>query len=50
MSLREMFRGTGVAIVTPFTQDVSIDWPGFEKVINHIIDVYSTWYLAHFIG
>lgn len=33
-----MFRGTGVAIVTPFTQDGSIDWPSFEKVINHIID------------
>ena len=33
-----MFRGTGVAIVTPFTQDGSIDWSSFEKVINHIID------------
>jgi 4-hydroxy-tetrahydrodipicolinate synthase len=38
MSLREMFRGTGVAIVTPFNLDVSIDWTSFEKVINHIID------------
>lgn len=38
MSLREMFRGTGVAIVTPFTQDGKIDWPSFEKIINHIID------------
>ena len=38
MSLREMFRGTGVAIVTPFNQDGSIDWASFEKVINHIID------------
>ena len=38
MSLREMFRGTGVAIVTPFNQDGSIDWISFEKVINHIID------------
>ena len=38
MSLREMFRGTGVAIVTPFNQDGSIDWVSFEKVINHIID------------
>ena len=38
MSLREMFRGTGVAIVTPFNEDGSIDWPSFEKVINHIID------------
>jgi len=38
MSFREMFLGTGVAIVTPFTQDGSIDWSSFEKVINHIID------------
>ena len=38
MSLREMFRGTGVAIVTPFAQDGKIDWPSFEKVINHIIE------------
>lgn len=38
MSLREKFRGTGVAIVTPFHQDGSIDWASFEKVINHIIN------------
>jgi 4-hydroxy-tetrahydrodipicolinate synthase len=38
MSLREMFRGTGVAIVTPFTADGNIDWPSFEKIINHIIN------------
>ncbi|HVT85657.1 MAG TPA: 4-hydroxy-tetrahydrodipicolinate synthase [Chitinophagaceae bacterium] len=38
MSLREKFRGTGVAIVTPFQQDDSIDWASFEKVINHIIN------------
>jgi len=38
MSLREKFRGTGVAIVTPFSQDGKIDWPSFEKVINHIIN------------
>lgn len=37
MSLREKFRGTGVAIVTPFHQDGSIDWVSFEKIINHII-------------
>lgn len=38
MSLREKFLGTGVAIVTPFLQDGKIDWGGFEKVINHIIN------------
>ncbi|NMC40409.1 MAG: 4-hydroxy-tetrahydrodipicolinate synthase, partial [Bacteroidales bacterium] len=31
------FRGTGVAIVTPFRNDLSIDFASMEKVINHII-------------
>lgn len=38
MSLREKFRGTGVAIVTPFHPNGTIDWSSFEKVINHIIN------------
>lgn len=38
MTLREKFTGTGVAIVTPFTQGGDIDWSSFEKIINHIID------------
>ena len=37
MDLREKFRGTGVAIVTPFTVDGKVDYPAFEKIINHII-------------
>lgn len=32
------FTGTGVAIVTPFNNDFSIDYDSFEKVINHTID------------
>ena len=38
MSLREKFTGTGVAIITPFSQEGKIDWTSFEKIINHIID------------
>jgi 4-hydroxy-tetrahydrodipicolinate synthase len=38
MTLRERFTGTGVAIVTPFNANGSIDWLSFEKVINHIIN------------
>jgi 4-hydroxy-tetrahydrodipicolinate synthase len=34
---RNPFRGTGVAIVTPFTGKGEIDFPGLERVINHII-------------
>ncbi len=31
------FRGTGVALVTPFLEDGAIDYPGLERIINHII-------------
>lgn len=31
------FEGTGVAIVTPFNQDLTIDFDSLEKLINHVI-------------
>jgi len=34
MSLQEKFRGTGIAIVTPFNGDGSIDWDSFRRLIN----------------
>lgn len=34
MLLRKKFRGTGIAIVTPFNEDGSIDWESFQKVID----------------
>ncbi len=33
----EQFRGVGVAIVTPFNSDSTVDYAGFGKLINHII-------------
>ncbi|MEJ0105588.1 MAG: 4-hydroxy-tetrahydrodipicolinate synthase [Bacteroidota bacterium] len=38
MSLREKFRGTGIAIVTPFHIDGMIDWDSYRKLINFWID------------
>lgn len=38
MTLREKFTGTGVAIATPFDAQGNIDYPAFEKLINHIIN------------
>ncbi|MBL4624037.1 MAG: 4-hydroxy-tetrahydrodipicolinate synthase [Flavobacteriales bacterium] len=32
------FKGTGVAIVTPFTEDREIDYPGLENLVNYLID------------
>ncbi|MBP1650804.1 MAG: dihydrodipicolinate synthase, partial [Bacteroidetes bacterium] len=33
----EQLRGTGVALVTPFKKDESIDWNALERVIDHVI-------------
>jgi 4-hydroxy-tetrahydrodipicolinate synthase len=37
MSLRNLLRGTGVAIVTPFQEDESVDFAALEKLIDFII-------------
>ena len=38
MSLRSTLSGTGVALVTPFKKDLSIDFTALERVINFVID------------
>lgn len=37
MSLKTQLRGTGVALVTPFTADENIDFPALEKLIDYVI-------------
>jgi len=37
MSLRSTLSGTGVALITPFRSDLSVDYPALERVINHVI-------------
>lgn len=37
MSKNNKFKGTGVAIVTPFTKDGHVDFKSLEKLVNHII-------------
>jgi 4-hydroxy-tetrahydrodipicolinate synthase len=32
------FKGTGVALVTPFLEDQQVDFPSLERLINHVID------------
>ena len=32
------FHGTGVALVTPFNTDSSVDYPALERLINHLIN------------
>lgn len=31
-------KGTGVALVTPFTSDSKVDFVGLEKLVNHVIE------------
>jgi 4-hydroxy-tetrahydrodipicolinate synthase len=38
MSLQTILRGTGVALITPFKADNTIDFDALGKVINHVIE------------
>jgi len=33
-----LFRGTGVALITPFKKDQSVDFAALEMLVNHVID------------
>jgi 4-hydroxy-tetrahydrodipicolinate synthase len=37
MSLRDQLRGTGVALITPFQADTSVDYTALATVIDHVI-------------
>lgn len=41
------FYGTGVALVTPFNEDFSIDFPSLEKIVKHIIDGGADYIVVH---
>ena len=36
--IRDLLKGTGVALVTPFSSDLSVDYDALEKLINFVID------------
>lgn len=36
--MNDMFTGVGVALVTPFKADGSVDHPGLEKLVAHVCD------------
>jgi 4-hydroxy-tetrahydrodipicolinate synthase len=38
MSVRDQLTGTGVALVTPFKNDFSVDFDALQKLINFVID------------
>ena len=38
MPKNSFLQGTGVALVTPFNSDETVDYTSLEKIINHVID------------
>ena len=36
--IRDLLKGTGVALVTPFARDLSVDYAALERLINFVID------------
>lgn len=37
MTIQKKLKGTGVAIVTPFRKDSSVDFSSLEKLVNHLL-------------
>ncbi len=33
-----IFKGTGIALITPFNEDKSVDFAALEHIVNHVID------------
>ncbi len=33
-----MFKGTGIALITPFNEDMTVDFVSLERIVNHVID------------
>ncbi len=36
--MKEAFFGTGVALITPFTEDLKPDFPALERLVNHVVE------------
>ncbi|MBV6643999.1 MAG: 4-hydroxy-tetrahydrodipicolinate synthase [Cyclobacteriaceae bacterium] len=45
--MSKRFKGTGVALVTPFTKENTIDYPGIEKILNHVVDGGVDYLVVH---
>lgn len=33
-----IFKGTGIALITPFNEDKSVDFAALDRIVNHVID------------
>lgn len=36
--MKNIFKGTGIALITPFKEDFSVDYEALANIVNHVID------------
>lgn len=36
--MKNIFKGTGIALITPFNDDKSVDFVSLERIVNHVIN------------
>ncbi len=36
--MKNIFKGTGIALITPFNEDQSVDFAALERIVNHVIN------------
>ncbi len=36
--MKNIFKGTGIALITPFNEDFTVDYVALERIVNHVID------------
>lgn len=36
--MKNIFKGTGIALITPFNDDKSVDFVALERIVNHVIN------------
>ncbi len=45
--MKQKFVGTGVALVTPFDDELRVDFQGLEKLLRHIVDSQVRYLVVH---
>ena len=46
-TLLSKLKGTGVAMITPFKSDFSIDYDSIKKVVDHVISGGANYLVVH---
>ena len=44
--MKNIFKGTGIALITPFNDDKSVDFVALERIVNHVINEEADFLVA----